>query len=78
MKAYTIATDQYALDHNNGIEIMASSVTEALDKYQAMFGRSNSNPEGTEQAIVRLPDGIVSPCLLVSKPKYESREGELI
>ena len=78
MKTYTIGVDRHSLETNQGTEVIASCITEALDKYEAMRGPSYPQGDGTAQVMVLLPDGIISPCVIVSKPQYKSREGELI
>ena len=78
MKTYTIAVDRHSLETNQGTEIIASCITEALDKYEAIRGPSYPQGDGTAQVFVRAPDWEVSQCVIVSKPQYKSRKGELI
>ena len=78
MKTYTIAVDQHSLDTNQGTEVIASSITEALDKYESMAGRSYPQGDGTATVKVRMPDGEITIGFVAPKPTYRSREGELL
>ena len=78
MKPYTIAVDLHSLETNQGTDVIASCITEALDKYEAMRGPSYPQGDGTAHVFVRDHDWEVSQCVIVSKPQYKSREGELI
>lgn len=78
MKTYTIAVDLHSLETNQGTEIIASSITEALDKYESMAGRSYTRGDGTATVKVRMPDGEIIGGFVAPKPTYRSREGELL
>lgn len=57
MSLYLIAASKKAMERNEGTEVMASSLTEALDKYEAMGGACVPHYEGTGSTYTRLPDG---------------------
>lgn len=57
MNTYLIAASPQAMARNEGTEIIASGIVEALDKYEALGGACVPDVEGNGAVWVRKPDG---------------------
>lgn len=57
MSLYLIAASKEAMARNEGVEIMASGISEALDKYEVMGGECVPRGDGYGSTWTRMPDG---------------------
>lgn len=57
MSLYLIAATKESMARNEGVEIAASSISEALDKYEVLDGAYVPDGSGNGAVWVRMPDG---------------------